>query len=177
MGTKTRLRDGSTAITDHALAAPVFAALPFFQVSAPIACPSCGIGSQVHFSLPVAASKARTSPLAWSVEPLTDTPYPTIIKFALTAGGDLSSYSANSCGGNRRRFRRSITPLSPNSLHGVPVRASSEISRASMVAKSFHSGIGHSRNAAEATAVSESETGKTPIDRIAPENLPCLLKL
>jgi hypothetical protein len=43
--------------------------------------------------------------------------------------------------------------------------------------KSFHSGIGHSRNAAEATAVSESETGKTPIDRIAPENLPCLLKL
>jgi hypothetical protein len=43
--------------------------------------------------------------------------------------------------------------------------------------KSFHSGIGHSRNAAEATAVSESETGKTPIHRIAPENLPCLLKL
>ena len=41
---------------DQVLAAPVRAALPFFQVSDPSALGSCGIGSQVHLSLPLAAS-------------------------------------------------------------------------------------------------------------------------
>ena len=54
---------GSVTKIDQAFAAPVRAALPFFQVSAPTAAESCGIGSQVHLSLPLAASKPRTSPL------------------------------------------------------------------------------------------------------------------
>src|SRR3954454_10361663 len=40
-------------------------------------------------------------------------------------------------------------------------------------AKSVHSGIGHSSNELRATAVSCSETGTTPINRIAEEDLPC----
>src|SRR3954452_9318930 len=39
--------------------------------------------------------------------------------------------------------------------------------------KSVHSGIGHSSNELRATAVSCSETGTTPINRIAEEDLPC----
>jgi hypothetical protein len=45
------------------------------------------------------------------------------------------------------------------------------------MAKSGHNQIGHSRNAVKARAVLENETGKTPIHRIASEDLPCLLNL
>ena len=44
-------------------------------------------------------------------------------------------------------------------------------------AKSDHSEIGHSRNQLRATAVSLSETGMTPMNRIAQKNLPCPPKL
>ena len=73
------------------LDAPVRAALPFFQVEAPAAFGSWGIGCHVHLSLPVITSKPRTSPLGISTAPLSATPEPTTIVFPTMAGGEVSS--------------------------------------------------------------------------------------
>jgi hypothetical protein len=65
--------------------------------------------------------------LSATAEPTTSMP-PT------TAGGDVTSYSANSPGALRRPRRRSTMPPSPKPGHVAPSPASSAISRASMVA-------------------------------------------
>src|SRR5262249_8974678 len=104
------------------------------HVLAPGALGSCGIGSQVHLSFPVRASKPRTSPLGWSVALLSAIPEPTTMVFRTTAGGGVSSHSENLLCGMRRPLLRVMTQLSPKSLHGLPLAASIAIRRASIVA-------------------------------------------
>jgi hypothetical protein len=55
---------------------------------------SRGTGSQLQRSLPVRASKARTSPLAALVRLLSATAEPVTIKPLITAGGEVSAYSS-----------------------------------------------------------------------------------
>ena len=78
-------------MTDQALAPPARAPLWFFHESAPTADGSCGTGSQVHFSLPVTASKPRTSPLGCGFEVPSAMPEPTTIVLPTTAGGEVTS--------------------------------------------------------------------------------------
>jgi hypothetical protein len=52
----------------------------------------------------------------------------------MIAGGDVTSYASNSNGATRSPRRRSTVPFVPKSRQGVPVRASSAINRASIVA-------------------------------------------
>jgi hypothetical protein len=68
-----------------------------------------------------------------STRPLSATAEPTTSTSPTTAGGEVSSYSANSLGALRSRRRRSTVPPSPNALHVAPSRASTAISRASIV--------------------------------------------
>jgi hypothetical protein len=74
---------------DHALPAParqveVFGACADFSVSA-----FGGSGSHFQRSLPVRASKARTSPLDMSTRALSSIAEPTITTSSITAGGDV----------------------------------------------------------------------------------------
>src|SRR4051812_22161921 len=52
----------------------------------------------------------------------------------MIAGGDVISYSAVSYGLLRSEARTLTVPAAPNDAHGVPARASSAMSRPSMVA-------------------------------------------
>src|SRR4029077_16044169 len=86
---------------------------------------SCGIGSHVHLSAPVRASKPRTSPLAMlgvvlsAIEdPVTTTPF-------TPTGGDVIEYACGSNGGMRRPALRSTKPSRPNPAQRFPLRASS----------------------------------------------------
>src|SRR6185436_6005121 len=96
---------------DQAFAAPVFAAELSRHVFAAGSAGSCGIGSKVHFSFPVRASHARTSPLAGSARELSAIPEPVITRSPMIAGGDVCSYAGNSKGGMRSHERRSTPPL------------------------------------------------------------------
>src|SRR5262245_46677659 len=120
VGIKTRLRSTSTEMMDHALAAPEFSRLT---------------GCQVQRSAPVRVSNARTSPEAPCARTLSAIPEPTITRFAITAGGEVSSYSPLKRGLRRSPSVRSISPLRPKSAHGFPDAASSAVSRASILAK------------------------------------------
>jgi len=81
----------------------------------------------------VRVSNARTTPLGTSTRSLSEILEPTITKSSMIAGGEVSSYSPS-----RRMFlipwRRLIWPAVPKSPHGLPVAASKQIKRASMVA-------------------------------------------
>src|ERR1700755_1325741 len=94
---KTRSRFGSTAITDHALAAPVFhlAAVPDAEVTADGALG--GMGSQLQRSAPVRASNARTTPEGMSTRLLSSIAEPTITRSSITAGGEVMWYHPCGC--------------------------------------------------------------------------------
>ena len=81
-------------MTDHAFAAPVLCAIGPRQLLHAGSVESRGTGSHVQRSLPVRASKARTSPLAAFVRLLSATAEPVTIRPRITAGGDVSSYSS-----------------------------------------------------------------------------------
>src|SRR5207247_6463376 len=113
--------------------APVFEALSPGQVFVAGSWASWGIGFQLQRSTPVRVSNARTTPLGTSTRSLSEILEPTITKSSMIAGGEVSSYSPS-----RRMFlipwRRLIWPAVAKSPHGLPVAASKQIKRASMVA-------------------------------------------
>ena len=74
-------------------AAAANARLPF-QVRYAGSCGSCGTGFQVQRSAPLRTSKARTSPLAPTVELLSAIAEPTTMRSLTMAGGDVCSYSS-----------------------------------------------------------------------------------
>ena len=93
---------------------------------------SCGTGFQVQRSAPVRASKARTSPLAPTVELLSAMAEPTTMRSLITAGGEVCSYSSpKDCVLRSPSIRSTVPPL-PKPLQGLPSRASSCTSRASI---------------------------------------------
>src|SRR5438105_819393 len=100
----TRSRAGSTAKTDQALAAPTFA--------------DAGRGSHFQRSVPVRASKARTTPLGSSARLLSAIADPTMTISRRIAGGDVISYSPFQRGVLVRSRSRLTSPFAPKSLHG-----------------------------------------------------------
>src|SRR4029077_4456245 len=101
---KTRSRAGSTADTDHALAAPTFA--------------DAGRGSHFQRNAPVRASKARTTPLGSSARLLSPIAEPTMTRSRRIAGGDVISYSPFQRGALIRSRSRFTSPFAPKSRHG-----------------------------------------------------------
>src|SRR4051795_8641279 len=69
--------------------------------------------------------------------------------------------------------RRQRVVIIQTDLAGIRHKQIVREMRTTVLSKSVHSGIGHSSNELRATAVSCSETGTTPINRIAEEDLPC----
>ncbi len=123
---------GSAVIVDQTFTAPV-CSMPFSQVSCP-GSPACGIVWKVQTSAPVLTSNARTSPGGASGRSTSAIDEPMTIRSPITAPGDVTLYSQLSCTG-ASPASRSTAPSAPKSLHGVPVTASSAISRASSVAR------------------------------------------
>jgi hypothetical protein len=89
VGTNTRSRSASAAITDHAFAAPVSWASDPRQSACAGSFASWGTGSHVHFSAPVRASHPRTSPLAGAGRLLSATEDPVTTTPFTTMGGDV----------------------------------------------------------------------------------------
>src|ERR1700760_1805263 len=93
---KTRSRFGSTAITDHALAAPVFHVAAVRD--ADVAVGAFGeMGSQLQRGAPVRASNARTTPEGMSARLLSSIAEPTITRSSITAGGEVMWYHPCGC--------------------------------------------------------------------------------
>src|SRR5205809_815198 len=128
-----RVRNQDLGVWMEGVTAPVFEALSPGQVFVAGSWASWGIGFQLQRSTPVRVSNARTTPLGTSTRSLSEILEPTITKSSMIAGGEVSSYSPS-----RRMFlipwRRLIWPAVPKSPHGLPVAASKQIKRASMVA-------------------------------------------
>ena len=82
VGTKTRWRSESVAMTDHALAAPL--RHPFGEVSE-----FNGMGSQLQRNAPERMSNARTTPAGSSTRPLSLIDDPTITRSSIRTGGEV----------------------------------------------------------------------------------------
>ena len=82
VGTKTRWRSESVAMTDHALAAPL--RHPFGEVSE-----FSGMGSQLQRNAPERMSNARTTPVGSSTRPLSLIDDPTITRSSIRTGGEV----------------------------------------------------------------------------------------
>ena len=78
---------------DQALAAPVECAAAPRHVSYPAREASRATGSQLHFSAPVRASKARTIPFGAAAREPSDTEEPTTASPLTIAGGEVMEYS------------------------------------------------------------------------------------
>ena len=100
----------------------------------PRLCATLAVTWNRQTSRPLRASYARTAPDAWMRRISSQIDEPTITTSPTTVGGEVSLYSQGSVTFSIPS-RRSTSPLRPKSAQPRPVAASSEIRRASSVAR------------------------------------------